>query len=59
MDKARIASILRKAEQEGAKVSSPEEASSLLTSAEEWDLIKTLGDYSEIIGKAAEKKEAA
>lgn len=56
---ARIASILRKAEQEGAKVSSPEEAASLLTSAEEWDLIKTLGDYSEIIGKAAEKKDSS
>lgn len=54
---ARISSILRKAEEEGAKPSSPEEAAKLLNSAEEWELVKYLGEYPATVQKSAENKD--
>lgn len=54
---ARISSILRKAEADGLKMASSEEAAKVLTAGEEWDLAVTLGNYPEIIQKAAEKKD--
>ena len=54
---ARISSILRKAEEEGAKPSSPEEASKLLKAAEEWELVKYLGEYPATVQKSAENKD--
>lgn len=54
---ARISSILRKAEEEGTKPFTPEEAAGLLTSQEEWDLIKVLGGYPETVAKAAANKD--
>ena len=56
---ARIASILRKAQESGVKPSSAKEASALLVADEEWDLIKKLGDYPATIGKAAENLDAS
>ena len=54
---ARISSILRKAEEEGAKPSSPEEAAKLLKAAEEWELVKYLGEYPATVQKSAENKD--
>ncbi|MCR5725628.1 MAG: arginine--tRNA ligase [Treponema sp.] len=56
---ARIASILRKAEEGGKSVASAKEAAALLTAGEEWDLIKRLGDYPAVIAKAAENLDAS
>ena len=54
---ARISSILRKAEEEGTKPSSPEEAAKLLKAAEEWELVKYLGEYPATVQKSAENKD--
>lgn len=54
---ARISSILRKAEEEGAKPAMPADAAKLLTSSDEWNLIKVLGEYQENIARAAENKD--
>lgn len=54
---ARISSILRKAEEEGAKPANPKDAAKLLTSSDEWNLIKALGEYQENIERAAENKD--
>lgn len=56
---ARIASILRKAEESGVKAMSPAEAAKLLSAAEEWDLLKKLGDYPETIRRAAENFDSS
>ena len=56
---ARIASILRKAEETGAKVADAKEAAALLTAAEEWELTKKLGEYPATIAKAAENLDAS
>ncbi|MBQ9495538.1 MAG: arginine--tRNA ligase [Treponema sp.] len=51
---ARIASILRKAEDDNVHACDSAEAVSLLTSESEWDLIKKLGDFPVVVAKAAE-----
>ena len=51
---ARINSILGKAAETGLAVDSSEAAVSLLTSEDEWALIKQLGDYPVVVEKAAE-----
>ena len=51
---ARISSILAKAKESGVKVNSSKEAVSMLSSDEEWELIRALGNFPEIISKAAE-----
>ncbi|MCR5605876.1 MAG: arginine--tRNA ligase [Treponema sp.] len=51
---ARIASILRKAEESGLALDSSDEALSLLSNAEEWELTKMLGDYPSMVTKAAD-----
>ena len=51
---ARINSILGKAAETGLAVDSSESAVSLLTSEDEWALIKQLGDYPAVVEKAAE-----
>ena len=56
---ARIASILRKAQESGVRPANAREAASLLTAAEEWDLIKRLGDYPATVAKAAENLDAS
>ena len=54
---ARIASILRKAEEEGLKPAPAKDAAELLKAPEEWDLIKRLGEYPDTIAKSAENKD--
>ncbi|WP_407429133.1 arginine--tRNA ligase [Treponema sp.] len=54
---ARIASILRKAESEGSLPATVEYASEALKTAEEWDLIKRLGEYPETVARAAENRD--
>lgn len=54
---ARIASILRKAESEKIEFASAESAAKLLTFPEEWELLKSLGEYPETVARAAEKKD--
>lgn len=56
---ARIASILRKADEAGVKAMSPADAAKLLSAAEEWDLLKKLGDYPETIRRSAENFDAS
>ena len=56
---ARIASILRKASDEGTSPASPEKAASLLKAAEEWELTKRLGEYPETVAKAANAKDSS
>ncbi len=51
---ARISSILAKAKEAGVKVNSDKESVSLLTAPEEWELIRALGNFPEVIAKAAE-----
>ncbi|HAH62084.1 MAG TPA: arginine--tRNA ligase, partial [Treponema sp.] len=51
---ARIASILRKAENDGVQPDGSESSVALLSSAEEWDLIKRLGDFPSVTAKAAD-----
>ncbi len=51
---ARINSILAKAGEAGISEDSSEAAVALLTSEDEWALIKQLGDYPNVIAKAAE-----
>ena len=51
---ARINSILAKASEAGVAEDSSEAAVALLTSEDEWALIKQLGDYPAVIAKAAE-----
>ena len=51
---ARINSILGKAKEAGLSEDSSEAAVELLTSEDEWALIKQLGDYPNVIAKAAE-----
>ncbi len=52
---ARIASILRKAEEQGVKASFDDSALSLLTHESEWALIKNLGRFPLVVAKAAEE----
>ena len=54
---ARIASILRKAEEEGTQPASAEKAAPLLVAGEEWELSKRLGEYPETVARAAENKD--
>ena len=54
---ARIASILRKSEEEGISALEPEAAAKFLNSAEEWELAKKLGEYPSVIAKAAGNKD--
>lgn len=56
---ARIASILRKAEEAGVKAMSPSEAAKLLGAEEEWELLKKLGEYPETIRRSAENFDAS
>ncbi|BDC96518.1 arginine--tRNA ligase [Treponema saccharophilum] len=56
---ARIASILRKADEAGVKAMVPSDAAKLLSAAEEWDLLKKLGDYPETIRRSAENFDAS
>ena len=56
---ARIASILRKADEAGVKAMSPSDAAKLLSAAEEWDLLKKLGEYPETIRRSAENFDAS
>ncbi|MBR6913928.1 MAG: arginine--tRNA ligase, partial [Treponema sp.] len=56
---ARIASILRKAEESGVKAMPPAEAAKLLSADEEWDLLKKLGEYPETIRRAAENFDSS
>ncbi|MBR1404241.1 MAG: arginine--tRNA ligase [Treponema sp.] len=56
---ARIASILRKASDEGTKPANAEKAASLLKVGEEWDLVKRLGEYPETVARAAENKDSS
>ncbi len=56
---ARIASILRKAEASGIKIADAKEAASLLASDEEWELIKKLGEYADVIKKAADNFDSS
>lgn len=51
---ARIASILRKAEDGGVQPDGSESSVALLSSAEEWDLIKRLGDFPAVTAKSAD-----
>ena len=51
---ARINSILAKAAEAGVTEDSSEAAVALLSDEDEWALIKTLGDYPNVIAKAAE-----
>jgi len=51
---ARIASILRKAEESGIQPDSSAAAVALLNSSAEWDLIKSLGEFPAVTAKAAE-----
>jgi arginyl-tRNA synthetase len=51
---ARIASILRKAEDDGVQPDGSESSVALLSSAEEWDLIKKLGEFPVVTAKAAD-----
>ena len=56
---ARIASILRKADEAGVKAMAPADAAKLLSAAEEWDLLKKLGEYPETIRRSAENFDAS
>lgn len=56
---ARIASILRKADEEGVTPALPADAAKFLTAEEEWDLVKRLGEYPDTICKAAVNKDAS
>lgn len=51
---ARIASILRKAEDDGIQPDGSESSAALLSSAAEWDLIKRLGEFPAVTAKAAD-----
>ncbi|MBO4533121.1 MAG: arginine--tRNA ligase, partial [Treponema sp.] len=51
---ARINSILAKAAEAGISEDNSDEAVALLTSEDEWALIKQLGDYPTVIQKSAE-----
>lgn len=51
---ARITSILKKAESENIKIESSKEAVELLSSEDEWNLIKRLGEFPATVEKAAE-----
>lgn len=54
---ARIASILRKSEEEGISALEPEAAAKFLNAAEEWELAKKLGEYPSVIANAAGNKD--
>ena len=56
---ARIASILRKAKDEGTSPARAEKAASLLKAGEEWDLVKRLGEYPETVARAANAKDSS
>ena len=51
---ARITSILAKAKEAGLSVNSSKDAVSLLKAGEEWELIRALGNFGDVIAKAAE-----
>ena len=54
---ARIASILRKAENDGISPLEAKDAAVFLKALEEWDLSKRLGEYPQVIAKAAANKD--
>ncbi|MBP3606970.1 MAG: arginine--tRNA ligase [Treponema sp.] len=56
---ARIASILRKAEESSIRIATAQESAKVLTMAEEWDLVKRLGEYPAVVEKAAENFDAS
>ena len=51
---ARIASILRKADEQGVSACFDDDVLSLLSHESEWALIKNLGRYPQVVAKAAE-----
>lgn len=51
---ARITSILQKAKETGVKPAQNQAAAELLTAPEEWELIKTLSNFPDVLAKAAE-----
>ena len=51
---ARICSILKKAHSVGIECAAPESAAKHLSAPEEWTLLKTLGDFPEMVLRAAE-----
>lgn len=56
---ARIASILRKAEEAGEKPADAEAAAKLLTAPEEWELLRRIGEYPTVIARAADNFDAS
>lgn len=54
---ARIASILRKAEEDNVIPADAKEAAKLLTATEEWELVKRLGEYPGTVAKSALNKD--
>lgn len=56
---ARIASILRKAEEAGEKPADAEAAAKLLTATEEWELLRRIGEYPTVIARAADNFDAS
>ena len=52
---ARISSILKKANESGIESDYSDETMALLTEDQEWSLIKALGEYPQILEKAADK----
>lgn len=56
---ARIASILRKAEEAGEKPADAEAAAKLLTAPEEWELLRRIGEYQTVIARAADNFDAS
>ncbi|MGI5071163.1 arginine--tRNA ligase [Treponema pectinovorum] len=56
---ARIASILRRAEEQKIKPLSTADASRLLNKEDEWELVKKLGDYPDTIEKSAKNKDSS
>ncbi len=50
---ARISSILSKAEENGSAPDGSEASCALLTSGDEWELIKQLGSYPDVVARAA------
>ena len=56
---ARINSILGKASEAGLKADYSPDAVALLNAAEEWELVKQLGDYPAIVQRAAENLDSS
>ncbi len=56
---ARIASILRKANDSGVKIASPKDAAKILNASEEWELLRKIGEYPETICRAASSYDSS